>query len=176
MVCHDYNILSSYTMALRLKCFQHINAIHLYHKIKSFIHIFLQFFVHSSLKTYWKIFYLTRCSNIFNHIQQYLFIFCYITIYLFIYLLSVLFPFLPLHVETAFGCNLIIHPTGISPSHHYATVRVGWQLTDSSFPIAWLCSFNPSTIGTPNSVIPIDFVFPDILYKVWTMQLLFCSV
>ena len=99
----------------------------------------------------------------------------YVRMYVFIYLLSVLFPFLSLHVGTAFCCNLLIHPTGISPSHHYAAVHVGWQLTDSSFTIACRCSFNPSAIGTPNSMIPINFVFLDILYKVWTMQILFCS-
>jgi hypothetical protein len=72
----------------------------------------------------------------YSAIFIYLLLYNYVYMYVFIYLLSLLYPFISLYVGTAFCCNLLIQPTGISPNHHYAAVHVGWQLTDSSFTIA----------------------------------------
>lgn len=88
----------------------------LQHKIKSFIHTFLQFSVHSSLKTYWKRFHLTRCSNVFNHIQQYIFICCYITMYVCIYLFT--FSFIPFLLTVGRNCFLL---QSAKPTHRHFT-------------------------------------------------------
>lgn len=118
MVCHDYNILSSYTMALRLKCFQHINAIHfilspvsqnqIFHP--HFPTVFCTFFFKDILEN-------ILFNPLFQHFQSYSAIFIYFLLYnyLFIYL----FTFCFISVPPAARRNCFWLQSDNSPHRHF---------------------------------------------------------